>query len=93
MLRRIGFSILAIAAVAVGLIVGTLNSEKTTLDLLWFQLDWPLGLVLLCAFVTGLLLGLALIGLFQVVPLRMQLRKLRSMPAQSPMEGSRGDDA
>jgi uncharacterized integral membrane protein len=45
-----GFSLLAILAAAIGLAVGTFNSESVLLDLLWFQINWPLGLILLSAF-------------------------------------------
>jgi len=74
-LYRIAFILITALAVAMGLLVGTLNSEVTFLDLLWVQLEWPLGLILLCAAAAGLLLGLVLAWLFSILPLRAQLRK------------------
>jgi uncharacterized integral membrane protein len=74
-LYRIAFILITALAVAMGLLVGTLNSEVTSLDLLWVQLEWPLGLILLCAAAAGLLLGLVLAWLFSILPLRAQLRK------------------
>jgi uncharacterized integral membrane protein len=74
-LYRIAFILITALAVALGLLVGTLNSEITSLDLLWMQLEWPLGLILLCAAAAGLLLGLVLAWLFSILPLRAQLRK------------------
>jgi uncharacterized integral membrane protein len=76
-LHRIGFIVVVALAVALGLLVGTLNHELTSVDLLWVQLDWPLGLLLLAALTVGLLVGLLLAWLFRILPLRMQLRKTR----------------
>ena len=72
---RIAFIVVTALAVALGLLIGTLNSEVTSLDLLWVQLEWPLGLIVLGAATVGLLLGLLLIWLFSVLPLRARLRK------------------
>ena len=72
---RIGFIIVAVLAIALGLLVGTLNSDTVGVDLLWVQLQWPLGLLILCVLVVGLLAGLLLAWFFGVVPLRAQLRK------------------
>jgi uncharacterized integral membrane protein len=74
-LYRIGFIIVAVLAIALGLLVGTLNSDTVGVDLLWVQLQWPLGLLILCVLVVGLLAGLLLAWFFGVVPLRAQLRK------------------
>ncbi len=75
---RIGFIIVVTLAVAVGLLLGTLNSEAVSVDLLWVQIKWPLGLLILSATTAGLLLGLCLAWFFSILPLRVQLRKLRS---------------
>jgi uncharacterized integral membrane protein len=77
-LYRIVFIIVAVLAVALGLLIGTLNSDTVSVDLLWIQIQWPLGLLLLCVFVTGLLSGLLLCWFFGIVPLRARLRKVRS---------------
>jgi uncharacterized integral membrane protein len=77
-LYRIAFIAVAVLAVALGLLIGTLNSDTVGVDLLWVQLQWPLGLLLLCVFATGLLFGLLLIWFFGIVPLRARLRKARS---------------
>ena len=75
---RIAFILVTILAVALGLLVGTLNSTPVVLDLLWIQLEWPLGLVVLAASAAGLGLGLLLAGLFSVLPLKARLRKAKS---------------
>lgn len=65
-------------AVACGLLLGTLNAEPVTLDLLWVQLDWPLGLVTVMALALGVLLGIAATWIIQVWPLRMALRRAKT---------------
>ena len=80
---RIFFIIVVILAVALGLLVGTLNSDLVNVDLLWVQLEWPLGLLILSASVFGLFLGLILAWLLSILPLRSQLRKARARESQS----------
>ncbi len=77
-LYRIIFIIVITLAVATGLLVGTLNSDMVSVDLLWVQLEWPLGLLVLSALSVGLFLGLGLAWFFTILPLRVQLRKLRN---------------
>ncbi len=88
---RIGFIILALAAIALGLIVGTLNSEPVAVDLLWIQFQWPLGLVMLIALVCGFLVGIALVWISAVVPVRVRMRKLRSQAEHSGHPPEPGD--
>lgn len=85
-MKKLGFILLAITAVLVGLLVGTLNSSRVQLDLLWVQFELPLGLALLLHFSVGVLLGLGAIHVLRVLPLRRQLRKARV--AQSKQNGS-----
>jgi len=77
-LYRIGFIIVAVLAIALGLLLGTLNSDTVSVDLLWVQLQWPLGLLILCVLVVGLLTGFLLAWFFGMMPLRARLRKSRS---------------
>jgi putative membrane protein len=77
-MKRIGFILLAIAAVLIGLLVGTLNSDPVQLDLLWIQFESPLGLAILLGFSLGVVIGLAIIYFTRVLPLRLQLRKARA---------------
>jgi putative membrane protein len=77
-MKRIGFILLAIAAVLIGLLVGTLNSDPVQLDLLWIQFESPLGLTILLGFSLGVVIGLAIIYSTRVLPLRLQLRKARA---------------
>jgi len=84
--KKIGFILLAVAAVVLGLLVGTLNSDPVQLDLLWIQLELPLGLTILMGFSLGLIAGLMTVYLMRVLPLRLQLRK--SLTALTKHENS-----
>lgn len=88
MFYRIGLIILALAAVALGLVVGTLNSEPVNVDLLWIQLQWPLGLVMLIALVSGFGLGAAMTWLTAALPARLQLRKHKGDTGRLPPGGN-----
>lgn len=77
-MKKLGFILMAIVAVVVGLLVGTLNSSPVQLDLLWVQFEIPLGLAILLGFSLGVVLGLSVIYLGRVLPLRIQLRKARA---------------
>ena len=77
-MKKLGFILVAGAAILVGLLVGTLNSGPVELDLLWVQLELPLGLAILLGFSMGILLGLSAIYLARVLPLRLQLRKAQA---------------
>lgn len=77
-MKKIGFILVAIAAIVVGLLVGTLNADPVHLDLLWVQFEIPLGLAILLGFSLGLVTGLSVIYFVRVLPLRLQLRKARA---------------
>jgi uncharacterized integral membrane protein len=77
-LNRIIFIIVITLAIAMGLLMGTLNSDRVSVDLLWIQFEWPLGLLVLSVLFAGLFLGLGLLWFFTILPLRVQLRKLRN---------------
>lgn len=87
MLRKTGFYLVVIAAIALGLLVGTLNSTPVNLDLLWIQLELPLGLAILLGFTVGFLAGLSVIWLGRVLPLRLQLRKARNALSKQEAAG------
>ena len=75
---RLIFIVIAVLAVALGLVLGTLNADPVHLDLLWVQLNWPLGLVLVTTLAFGILLGMAFTWLLQVWPARRALRRERA---------------
>jgi len=80
--KRTGFYLVAIAAILVGLLIGTLNSTPVQLDLLWIQFELPLGLAVLLGFSAGLVIGLLLLYLYRVLPMNVQLRKARTALAK-----------
>ena len=89
---RVLFIVVVILAVALGLLVGTLNSAVVNVDLLWVQLEWPLGLVILSAAAVGLFLGLILAWLFSILPLRARLRRQRAQQSASPGSSLKNTD-
>ena len=91
-MKKAGFYLTAIAAVVVGLLIGTLNSAPVQLDLLWVQFELPLGLAVLLGFAAGILVGLVLLYLGRVLPLRVKLRKARMALARSEARESNPAD-
>ena len=77
-MKKLVFILIAIIAIVVGLLVGTLNSSPVQLDLLWIQFELPLGLAILLGFSLGVVSGLSVIYVSRVLPLRLQLRKARA---------------
>lgn len=71
-------------AITLGIVTGSLNPQIVNVDLLWFQLAWPLGLTLICVLVFGTLLGLLLTCLFSVWPTKMRLRKAEKQLSLRP---------
>jgi len=72
---RIGLVLVILLAITLGVVTGSLNPMIVNVDLLWFQLAWPLGLILICVLVSGALLGFLLTCLVAVWPLKLRLRK------------------
>lgn len=75
MFRWLLILLVLLAAVA-GLIVGVLNADSVTLDLLTFELTLPLGALVLLALAVGVLTGLALAWILYYLPGRLQRAKL-----------------
>jgi len=81
---RVIFIIIAVLAIALGLLIGTLNSDPVSFDLFWIQLEWSLGFLMLGVFACGLLFGLLLAWVFGIVPLRVRLRRSGGKESQRP---------
>ena len=77
----------AVAALAIltGLIVGAQNAAITELDLLFWTISWPLGLLIVLAFVFGLLIGLLAVYVLRVIPLKITLRRQAKANPQPPV--------
>ena len=74
---------MAILAVLFGLVVGALNPASVSIDLLWLQIDLPLGQAILLGFSIGLIVGVIFMYVFQVLPARHRLRRARSQLTRS----------
>lgn len=72
---RLLFILLAALAIIAGLLLGSLNSEPVTLDLLFIQLNWPLGLIAVLLFSIGIVLSIAGVWLLAVLPMKMAQRR------------------
>ena len=84
---------MAVVAIMIGLLVGTLNAGPVQLDLLWVQFELPLGLSILLGFSAGLVTGMGVLYLTRILPLRLQLRKSRAALArQDTIDLSLPDD-
>jgi putative membrane protein len=94
-MAKLIFIVLALIAAAIGLVLGTLNADPVVVDLLWFQLNWPLGLVLVSTLALGVLIGIAGTWILQVWPARLALRQARAVAdrASAPLSvPEAGDD-
>ena len=77
-MAKLIYIVLALIAAAFGLVLGTLNADPVVVDLLWFQLNWPLGLVLVSTLALGVLIGIAGTWMLHVWPARLALRQART---------------
>ena len=77
-MKKLGFILIAIFAVVVGLLVGARNPGAVQIDLLWTQVELPLGQAILLGFSLGIISGMTILYLARILPLRLQLRKARS---------------
>ncbi len=71
--------LLALPVLALAFVLGAFNANPVTLDLVVFQLHWPLGVVLMLALGLGMLLMALVMYLVRVVPLQYQLRRCLRM--------------
>jgi uncharacterized integral membrane protein len=78
---RIGFMLVMVLALALGVVAGVLNPQTVSVDLLLIQVAWPLGLILICMLVLGALLGFLLTAMFSVWPLKIRLRRSEKLAA------------
>lgn len=67
--------IVVLVAMAAGLVVGILNPDTVSIDLLFVQFSLPLGALVLGAMMAGVLLGLLLALIVFVVPGRLRRRR------------------
>lgn len=87
-MRRWVLLVTLILAVATGLLVGMLNAEVVTLDVLFTTLQSSLGLIVMITFVSGLLIGVLALWSLRVLPLQFRLKRLQRIEqAQETVAG------
>ncbi len=77
--------LLALPLIGLAFVLGAFNAEPVSLDLVLFQLHWPLGVVLMMALGLGMLLMAVVLYLVRILPLQYQLRRCqRAQKASDP---------
>ncbi len=76
--------IIAFACLAVGAILGALNRDLVSIDFAVVQATTTLGVALIVALLSGVLLGGLAIAASVVLPLRRRLARLQRQPAPRP---------
>ncbi len=90
-MRRWLLLTVVVVAVLIGLLVGMLNAEQVTVDVLFTTAQMSLGLLIMAAFVVGLLSGVLCLWTLRVLPLQFRLKRLQrevqqqSSPAASDL--------
>lgn len=87
---RIVLLVLALVAAVIGLLVGTLNPEPLTVNLLFFSFSPPAGVALLGTFAAGLVCGLLIYWVLFYLPAGWRRRRHASL-AQTPPANTPGD--
>ncbi len=80
---RILLVVLALAAAMAGLLVGTLNPDPLSIDILFAEFRLPAGVALLASFSVGLLCGLVLTWLLFGLPGSLRRRRRRKKPGSA----------
>jgi|SRR5690606_8505564 len=76
-----------LAFVAIGLVVGSLNSQRLSLDFGVTEVVTTSGIAIVAALLAGVLLGGGLVVATTVLPLQARLRRLTRTRAPGPAEG------
>lgn len=80
-MSRIFTLLLVLVFVAFGLFFGTLNESPVTVDLFFLQITRPLALVVIAAFLAGVLLSGTLVYLSMWLGVKRRIRALKSEQA------------
>jgi len=89
---RFGLIFLALLFAAAGAAFGALNSERVVFDFYFFVLDAPKGAVLLCALLSGWVLGGLLVYTGLVLRLRRRVRQLKRQIENGPMAADKTEE-
>ncbi|MEM9533380.1 MAG: LapA family protein [Pseudomonadota bacterium] len=76
-MARLATFLLVLAFVAFGLFFGTLNEQPVEVDFFFFTLNWPLALMIMSAFLAGVLLSGSLVYLSMWFGVRRRIREMK----------------
>ncbi len=85
-IKRVLWVLAVLMAVIVSVTVSGLNTQAVTLDLYYWRWSLTLGVAVLLALLTGVLLGWVLVLTFHVLPLKSKQRRLRRALRQQPVQ-------
>lgn len=85
--------LLVLAFVGFGLFFGTLNETPVTVDLFFITIQWPLALVVMSAFMAGIVLSGTLVYLSMWVGVKRRIRSLKAAQRKSGATAARPDSA
>ncbi len=85
-MNRLLTLLLILTFVAGGLFFGTLNETPVTVDLFFIQIQWPLALVVMSAFLTGIILSGTLVYFSMWFGVKRRIRSLKASQAKSAGE-------
>lgn len=89
-MARLATFLLVLVFVAFGLFFGTLNEEPVSIDFFFFILEWPLALIIMAAFLAGVLLSGSLVYLSMWFGVRRRIRQLKKAQAKSEARAGSG---
>ena len=79
------FRLLVLLAVLIlGLIIGAMNMDEMTINLLFTQLKTSVGVAIIAALLIGVIVGAGLVLVSVVIPLYNQLRRANKSAAATP---------
>ncbi len=81
-MKRILPLLFALPLLLLAFVLGGANANSVVVDLLWVQLEWPLGVLLMLAMGLGLLLMALFLYSFHILPLQYRLRACQRRLAQ-----------
>ncbi|MFK7955531.1 MAG: lipopolysaccharide assembly protein LapA domain-containing protein [Lysobacterales bacterium] len=79
--------LLVVLFVAGGLFFGTLNETPVTVDLFFVQIQWPLALIVMSAFLAGIILSGTLVYFSMWLGVKRRIRSLKASRAKSAGDG------
>ena len=71
-IKKVFTLVVVVVALIMAVALSSMNADSVALNLHWFQLNWPLGFMLLVFSALGLLLGLVLSWLLWLWPSNRQ---------------------